>query len=57
MIATLYLDELINDYEVLTCGVIMTGTFVSKQGEKIDLKKFQLEVIWMASRFDRLMVK
>jgi putative hemolysin len=53
------LDELINDYEVTTVsGLIMTELSYSKTGRKIDLAKFELEVIDMDGvKIDKVMVK
>jgi putative hemolysin len=60
MILTYFeLDELINDYEVTTVsGLIMTELSYSKTGRKIDLAKFELEVIDMDGvKIDKVMVK
>jgi putative hemolysin len=53
------LDELINDYEVTTVGLVMTElSHIPKQGEKLIWKKFQLEVIDMDGvKIDKIMVK
>jgi putative hemolysin len=54
------LDELTNDYEVTTVsGLIMTElSRIPKQGEKLILQKYELEVIDMDGvRIDKVMVK
>jgi putative hemolysin len=54
---TTELDELINDYEVTTVsGLIMTELSYTKTGRKIDLAKFELEVI-DGVKIDKVMVK
>jgi putative hemolysin len=52
------LDELINDYEVTTVSGLIMSLSYSKTGRKIDLAKFELEVIDMDGvKIDKVMVK